>query len=99
MLFSGLQCQAGASYQPCVSTCPAKTCDNLASHGKLSLTCSEEPCVEGCAPQSCTQGWVFNSHNSQECINPLECKVECRMENGTQFYGGDTMEETDCQSW
>ena len=96
---SGLQCEAGASYQPCVSTCPAKTCDNLWSHSKLSLACSEEPCVEGCAPPACQQGFVLHSQHSRDCINSLECKVKCRLENGTQFYEGDIMEETDCQSW
>ena len=99
ILVSGLQCEAGASYQPCVSTCPAKTCDNLWSHSRLSLACREEPCVEGCAPPSCHQGFVFHSQHSRDCINSLECQVKCRLENGTQFYEGDIMEETDSQSW
>ena len=99
VVYSGLQCEAGASYQPCMSSCPAKTCDNLGHHNKLSLACSEEPCVEGCAPPSCHRGFVFQSHHSRQCIHSLECRVKCRRENGTQFYEGDTMEERDCQSW
>ena len=94
-----MQCDKGRSYQPCVSTCPLKTCDNIASHKRQSLTCREEPCVEGCAPDSCQAGQVHQSQDNLQCVNSVDCKIKCRMENGTQYYEGDIMEETDCESW
>ena len=96
---AALQCEAGSSYQPCVSTCPLPTCDNWANYNKVSLACREEPCVEGCAPDTCRQGEVHQSRDVLECINSINCRTKCRMENGTQFYEGDVMEESDCKSW
>lgn len=94
-----MQCEAGTSYQPCVSTCPPKTCHNLQNYNKISLACSQEPCMEGCAPQTCHQGDVFEDDDHVKCINSLNCKVKCLKENGTQYYEGDIMEKTDSQSW
>ena len=96
---AALQCEAGSSYQPCVSTCPLATCDNRANYNKVSLACREEPCVEGCAPDTCRQGEVHQSRDVLKCINSINCRTKCRMENGTQFYEGDVMEESDCKSW
>ena len=55
--------------------------------------------MEGCAPQTCHQGDVFEDDDHVKCINSLNCKVKCLKENGTQYYEGDIMEKTDSQSW
>ena len=43
-----LQCDdKSPSYNPCISTCPPPTCDNMPIYLGLTSMCSEDICVEG----------------------------------------------------
>lgn len=42
-----MQCDKGFNYNPCVSACPAKSCDNQYRGLALYETCTKESCVEG----------------------------------------------------
>ena len=54
-----MQCGKGKSYTPCMSTCPMKTCDNLSKQKHQTQLCNEEPCVEGCSPDTCSKDSVY----------------------------------------
>ena len=56
-----MQCGKGTSYNSCMSTCPMKTCDNLAKQKHQTLLCNDEPCVEGCSPDTCSKGSVYEN--------------------------------------
>ena len=66
--FLAMQCEKGTSYKPCVSTCPQKSCNNLARYNSLTINCKNEACVEGCAPEQCEEGQVFNTTNNFQVI-------------------------------
>jgi hypothetical protein len=53
-----MQCPKGSSYSPCVSTCPRETCANAAVYERISTTCKDDLCVEGCEVDSCPEGYV-----------------------------------------
>ena len=54
-----MQCAKGKSYTPCMSTCPMKTCDNLSKQKHQTQLCNDEPCVEGCSPDTCSKDSVY----------------------------------------
>ena len=94
-----MQCEKGTSYKPCTSTCPSKTCDNMAMYKKKTLECHEEPCHEGCAPEACPDGHVFESEENKKCVRSIDCKVKCMMDDDIQYFEGDVMEEHECKRW
>ena len=98
-MFTAMQCAKGTSYKPCASTCPLKTCDNMAMYKKITMECREEPCHEGCSPDPCPEGSVFESEESKICVRTIDCKVKCIKEDGVQYYEGDEMEGDDFQKW
>ena len=59
LLQIAMQCGKGTSYTPCMSTCPMKTCDNLSKQKHQTQLCNEEPCVEGCSPDTCSKDSVY----------------------------------------
>ena len=94
-----MQCEKGTSYKPCTSTCPLKTCDNMVMYKKKTLECSAEPCHEGCTPDSCPEGYVYENEESKICVRTIDCKLKCMKEDDVQYYEGDVMEEGECQRW
>ena len=61
-----MQCEKGTSYNPCMTTCPMQTCDNLSKQKYQTLLCNEEPCVEGCSPEPCSKGSVYINNTDFE---------------------------------
>nr|CAH7739498.1 unnamed protein product [Callosobruchus chinensis] len=94
-----IQCdQRCTTYSPCVSTCPEETCDNLPMSKKLSKTCSEDACVEGCAPKPCPPEHIYTNSSLLECVPRNVCRPVCLEVDNTTYYEGDLMEEDDCHS-
>lgn len=94
-----MQCDERCSrYSPCISTCPIETCDNLLINDKLSKTCGEDTCVEGCAPKPCSPGFIYSNSSYLDCVPRNTCKPVCLEENGVVYYEGDLMEEDECHS-
>lgn len=97
-----LQCDEECStYTPCMSTCPAVSCDN--PFGATAL-CSEDACVEGCLPQACPRGQVHRSVKYQpgmpSCISLTECRsAVCLEVDGVLYAEGDVMEKDACHAW
>ncbi|KAK3108253.1 hypothetical protein FSP39_004202 [Pinctada imbricata] len=65
-----IQCEDCQTYNPCISACPKKTCDNRLVYDKLTAGC-QEICVEGCDIKPCASGEVFDSN-----IPPMKCIPE-----------------------
>lgn len=94
-----MQCdERCAKYSPCISTCPIETCDNLLTNSKLSKTCNENTCVEGCEPKPCPPGFIYSNSSYLDCVPRNVCKPVCLEENEVVYYEGDLMEEDGCHS-
>ncbi|KAL1513261.1 hypothetical protein ABEB36_002690 [Hypothenemus hampei] len=94
-----MQCKEGCQqYQPCISTCPLETCDNLLTNSKLSKSCHEDACIEGCAPKPCSSGYIYSNESYVDCIPKNSCKPICIGEEDTTYFEGDLMEEDECHS-
>ncbi|XP_056642321.1 hemocytin [Diorhabda sublineata] len=97
--FCPMQCdERCTNYNPCISTCPEETCDNLLTNKKYSKTCAEDSCIEGCAPKPCPPGYVYRNSSHNECVPVEICRPICLVVNGTTYYEGDKMEEDDCHT-
>uniref|UniRef100_A0AAR5QHC1 Hemocytin n=1 Tax=Dendroctonus ponderosae TaxID=77166 RepID=A0AAR5QHC1_DENPD len=98
-LLCPMQCDRRCSlYKPCISTCPFETCDNLMTNSKLTKSCSEDACVEGCSPKVCPPDFVYLNESYAECVPRNTCKPVCMELDGVTYYEGDLMEEDDCHS-
>lgn len=91
-----MQCDLGTSYKSSMTTCPLETCE---SRSPKDDVCTSEPLVEGCAPEVCPEGQVYENARSYSCINSIECKVECLYFEGLQYYEGDVIEEGINYTW
>lgn len=49
-------CENCYTYNPCISICPKKTCDNRLVYDTLTTDCGQEVCVEGCDIEPCPPG-------------------------------------------
>lgn len=88
-LITAMQCDERCSnYSPCISTCPLETCDNLLTQNKLTKSCSEDTCVEGCSFKLCPPGYVYSNSSHLECVPRSTCKPICLEENGVTYYEG-----------
>ncbi|ENN81913.1 hypothetical protein YQE_01625, partial [Dendroctonus ponderosae] len=77
-LLCPMQCDRRCSlYKPCISTCPFETCDNLMTNSKLTKSCSEDACVEGCSPKVCPPDFVYLNESYAECVPRNTCKPVC----------------------
>ena len=56
--FIAIQCEDCYTYNPCISICPRKTCDNRLVYDTLTKDCGKETCVEGCDIEPCPPGQV-----------------------------------------
>ncbi|CAG9772868.1 unnamed protein product [Ceutorhynchus assimilis] len=96
-----MQCDQRCSvYSPCISTCPLETCDNLLTNSKLTKSCNEDSCVEGCNPKPCPPDHVYLNESYTDCVPRNICKPLCLVDDNTEavYYEGDLMEEDDCHS-
>jgi len=55
-VFAAIMCENCETYNPCISVCPKKTCDNRLVYDTLTTGCSQESCVEGCDVEPCPPG-------------------------------------------
>ena len=53
---AALQCDDCDEYNPCMTSCPKKTCDNKGSYANLYSGCEQSMCVEGCKTPPCPPG-------------------------------------------
>ncbi|WAR09836.1 SSPO-like protein [Mya arenaria] len=51
--FCPIMCENCKTYNPCISICPRKTCDNRLVYDTLTQDCGQETCVEGCDIEPC----------------------------------------------
>lgn len=97
-LFKAMQCDPTCSnYHPCISPCPADTCDNL-MHPKNQRLCNTDVCVEGCKLKDCPEGSVYSNSSYSECVPKSLCKPVCLEENGVTFYENDIIVSDSCHS-
>ena len=94
-----MQCGVGTSYKPSMSTCPHKSCESLNIRNPTNPTCLSEPLVEGCAPEKCSNGNVYESESSYKCVRSIDCKAKCLKFGNIQYYDGDIMEEGLDYTW
>lgn len=98
-IFSAIQCdQRCSQYSPCISTCPEETCDTVLMTEKISKTCKEDTCIEGCNPKPCPSGSIYLNSTFLECVPRNVCKPICMEIEGKTYYEGDLIEEDDCHS-
>lgn len=94
-----MQCDVRCStYSPCVSTCATETCDNLLTHSKLSMSCKEDTCVEGCSPKPCPPNHIYLNSSFLDCVPTNTCKPVCLEIDGVVYLEGDLVSEDECQS-
>lgn len=94
-----MQCDVRCSqYSPCISTCPAETCDNLLTNSKLSKLCKEDTCIEGCSPKPCPPDHVYLNSSLLECVPRSICKPICLEIDGVTYFEGDLISEDACHS-
>lgn len=97
--FPAIQCDERCSlYKPCISTCLVETCDNIYTRSKISASCIEDTCVEGCDFKPCPPGQVFLNSSYNQCISVNECKPVCMEFNGVTYLEGDIIEEDACHT-
>ena len=98
-IYLALQCPEKTSYHSCISTCPLKSCQNLHNYKTLTSFCGEEPCVEGCLPDTCENpNAVYASSADFNCTMPAQCKLACKIE-GALYFEGQVIEADDCNAW
>ena len=64
-------CENCQSYNPCISICPRKTCDNRLVYDTLTQNCGQETCVEGCDVEPCPPGKFTVSLWKSNTVEPL----------------------------
>lgn len=98
-LSPAMQCDPTCSnYHPCISPCPADTCDNLMHQSKSERLCNSDVCVEGCKLKDCPEGSVYANNSYSECVPKSVCKPICLEENGITYYENDVMASDSCHS-
>lgn len=99
LILLAIQCDLRCTeYSPCISTCPEETCDNVLINKKISKTCNEDTCIEGCSPKSCPPGHIYTNSSLLECVPRNVCKPVCMEIGNVTYYEGDLIEEDDCHS-
>ncbi|EFA10333.2 hemocytin [Tribolium castaneum] len=92
-----MQCDTRCSnYNPCVSTCPIETCDNLLT--QVGKNCKEETCIEGCEAKPCPPDHIYANSSMFECVPRNVCKPICAEIDGVTYFEGDLVEGDECYS-
>lgn len=94
-----MQCGVGTSYKSSMTTCALETCASHTSRISKDMACIAEPLVEGCAPEPCPYGQVYQNESSFNCMRSIECREECKYLDGVQYYEGDIIEEGLNYTW
>lgn len=100
LTLAALQCdERCAQYTPCMSSCPAETCDNLLRHNdQISTLCKEDSCIEGCQPKPCPPGHVYLNSSLSDCVPRNICKIFCKRIDNVDYYEGDVISKDDCHT-
>ncbi|XP_075537951.1 uncharacterized protein LOC142572612 isoform X2 [Dermacentor variabilis] len=92
-----IQCDAECSeYDACISGCPPRTCETLGSSlGEDKAVCdnSTAPCIEGCRPKPCFEGFVYDNERDMNCVREAQCRVPCKEINGRVYFEGERIED------
>lgn len=107
VLFLAIQCEECATYNPCISACPKKTCKNYLTYDQITKDsgCKEESCVEGCDVKPCSTGMVYDKDSSpMKCIPEPFCNTPACMVNGRQYRLYEQIKDPDvcrqdCEVW
>ncbi|KAK3611483.1 hypothetical protein CHS0354_039095 [Potamilus streckersoni] len=90
-----IQCENCEKYNPCISVCPKKTCENIVVYSTLIHGCSQETCVEGCDVEPCPQGQVYETNlPPYRCIPEAFCNTTCLTINGKDYKEGERIMDT-----
>ncbi|XP_067648949.1 mucin-5AC-like [Haliotis asinina] len=95
-----IECTDCFTYNPCISTCPKKTCDNRLVYDQLTQECKQDLCFEGCDAQPCLPGQVYDTSVSpMKCIPEPFCNTTACVLNGRAYREGERItDETICRS-
>lgn len=94
-----MQCdERCAQYNPCISTCPIETCDNMLIQNQLNTMCERDVCMEGCQVKPCPPGQIYSNSSLLDCVPKSICKPICLTVDDIIYYEGDLIEEDDCHS-
>ncbi|XP_072142254.1 mucin-5AC-like [Dermacentor andersoni] len=92
-----IQCDAECSeYDACISGCPPRTCETLGSSlGEDKAVCDNTtaPCIEGCRPKPCFEGFVYDNERDMNCVREAQCRVPCKEINGRVYLEGERIED------
>ncbi|XP_075745319.1 hemocytin isoform X1 [Rhipicephalus microplus] len=92
-----IQCDAECSeYVACISGCPPRTCETLGSPlagEKTVCDNSTAPCIEGCRPKPCPEGFVYDNEHDMNCVPEAQCRVPCKEINGRVYLEGERIED------
>ncbi|XP_037075331.1 hemocytin-like [Pollicipes pollicipes] len=92
-----MQCDATCStYDPCLSACPPKTCENRYIYEEIVTVCAEDTCVEGCRPRPCPPGEVYSNSSLKSCVKESACRTKCAVIGEQQFFEGDVVSKDKC---
>lgn len=100
-----MQCDGCDEYNPCMSSCPKKTCDNKGVYDNIYAGCDLQMCVEGCESKvSCPNGEVLrNNSKPYECVKEELCPFEECYILGRVFSHMDVIKDRDicsaCENW
>ncbi|XP_052092501.1 mucin-5AC-like [Mytilus californianus] len=84
--FCPIQCETCQKYNPCISICPKKTCDNRLVYDHLIKDCKEEMCFEGCEIEPCADGMVYDgTQKPMKCIPEPLCNNSVCVFNGRHY--------------
>ncbi|XP_021374155.1 SCO-spondin-like [Mizuhopecten yessoensis] len=81
-----IQCEDCETYNPCISLCPKRTCDNHLVYDTVTSGCQEQSCVEGCDIAPCPSGQVYDSSTKpMKCIPEPFCNTTVCTVNGKEY--------------
>lgn len=91
-----IQCEDCETYNPCISNCPKKTCENRLVYDQIAKDCDDAQgvCFEGCDLHPCANGQVYDS-----LVEPVSCIPEALCEtpacdiNGKKYREGERVED------
>ncbi|KAK7483904.1 hypothetical protein BaRGS_00024788, partial [Batillaria attramentaria] len=95
-----MECEDCETYNPCITTCPKKTCHNRLVYDQLLTQCqgASSTCSEGCDLHPCPAGQVYDSLTPPvSCIPEPLCETPACEVNGKMYREGERVEdETVC---
>ncbi|KAK6166495.1 hypothetical protein SNE40_023168 [Patella caerulea] len=92
-----IECVDCEEYNPCITTCPEKTCDNHLHYDEITRECLQEACYEGCHRKPCPPGQVFDSNvEPMKCVSVTECQPACLIDSKKYREGERIFDKSVC---